>query len=383
MRRFSLSLLGSVVIFSILIGCSPKIVPTPTPAPTLAASAPAAIPAVAPSPQDTAWAKVVQDAKKEGTVNILNTIFLGDVGVAVTKAFKYSTGIQVEFIVGRGGTNYERIKTEKRTGQMVTDVIQASSTYHAMMNTEGLLAGVADLPVFRDKNAWLLDPLEKEPNGKIIPFHRTWMTPYVNTKLVKQQDWPTSLQDLLKPQWKGKMVLSDPRTGSGTYKYYVPLIRAGGINWEYIKALGKQDLLLQPNNAGAIAQVAQGAVSLTPINNSATLGPMVLEGAPIKALSMNEGDIFDFSSLSPISGNPHPNATRVFINWFMGEEGQRVFVNIAKAESLRKNIPNLVPEDIRPPNPNVRKIGILAEDEEEAEKLFRNGYMADLLGLKR
>lgn len=386
MSRKELCFALVVGLLVVATACASSVPPGGTPAsvapqPTIASPTPAVSNI---SPQDAAWENVVKAGKREGSVIFLSTVsFGGDIGITLTKAFKERTGIQLEILAGRGGTNYERIKTERRTGQMVTDLVSASGIYLKIMKTEGMLAGAADVPVFRDKNVWLVNPLEWDPKGQIIPYERVWTSPYINTKLVKQQDWPTSLKDLLKPQWKGKMLLSDPRTGSGTYRYYVPLVKRGIIDWEYVKALGKQDLIWQPNNSAAVQQVVQGAGLLTPINTSGPTIAMVLEGAPVKALSMEEGDLFNANSFSPVANNPHPNASKVFINWFMGEEGQKIFANVAKPEPVRKDTPNLVPKDVVPPNPNVKKIGVTEEDEEEAEKLFSQGFMAQLMGLKR
>ena len=385
MRQNWLYLVVLIALLAALGGCTPQTAPATTPAPKASPTVPSTSTQTLPSvATDTAWDNIVKAAQKEGSVIFLSTVtFGGDIGITLTRAFKERTGIQLEILAGRGGTNYERIKTERRTGQMVTDLVSASGIYLKIMKTEGMLAGVPDLPVFRDKNVWLVNPLEWDAKGQIKHYERVWTSPYINTKLVKQQDWPTSLKDLLKPQWKGKMILSDPRTGSGTYRYYVPLVRRGVIDWEYVKALGKQDLIWQPNNSAAVQQVVQGAGLLTPINTSGPTIDMVLAGAPVKALSMDEGDLFNANSIGPVANAPHPNATKVFINWFLSEEGQIVFANIAKPEPVRKDTPNLVPKDVVPPNPNVKKIGVNEEDEEEAEKLFSQGFMAELLGLKR
>ena len=216
-----------------------------------------------------------------------------------------------------------------------------------------------------------------------MPYDIVWVTPYVNTKLVKETDWPTSLQDLLKPQWKGKIVLSDPRTGSGAYRYYIPFVRLGIIDWEYVKTLGKQEATLAQNNTAAMQVLAKGEALLTPYNTSGPNVSMVEAGSPVKAISMKEGDLFDLNSFSALYEGPHPNATKVFINWFFSKEGQLVYANAAKHNPVRKDTPNLTPKDVLPPNPNVKKIEINNKDTEEAEKLLKEAFIAQMMGLKR
>lgn len=358
------------------VGTSPAA--NPPPAPTAQAVAPA------PNPQDAAWEKIVQQGKKEGMLTFqASTTFAGDVGIAVTKAFKDKTGIRLEIVASRGGENYERIKTEKRAGQRVASLTQASGLYLLIMKNDGLLQPVTDLPSLRERDGWVAHPLDIHPDGHILSFYKTWISPYINTKQVKPDQVPQSLQDFLKPQWKGQMVISDPRTGSGTYWYYTTLARKKIIDWSYVKSLAQQDLQYERNASAAMDLMMRGVASANLIGFSTTSGVLVDAGAPIKAISLKEGDVFDISGFAMVEGAPHPNATRVFINWFLSREGLTVFANAAKQETLRKDTPNLLPKEVVPPDPNVPKIGITLQDLDEAEKLFREGFMPNLMGLKR
>ena len=386
MKRKMLPLLVLVTVMLGVVACtpetspglaSPQIASQPTPI-VLSPSSPAV------SAKESTWAKVVEAARKEGSVLFFAEIsFAGDKGTALIEPFRRSTGINLEIIVGRSAGMYERIKTEKRTGQIVTDVIDMPPTTLKSMTSEGLVAAVLDLPVFQDRGAWLVDPLEYDPQAQMIPYESVWVSPYVNTKLVKETEWPTSLQDFLKPQWKGKMVASDPRTGSGAYRYYVPLVRLGIIDWQYVKTLWGQDLMLAPNNSASIMQVASGAVSLAPFNSSGSSLPTVLAGAPVKAISMKEGDLFDVNTFGAVAGSPHPNAAKVFMNWFLSAEGQRVYTNVAKNFSPRKDILSGGPKDVIPPNPSVRKIPITNVDTAEASRLLIDSFIPKLVGLNR
>ena len=309
--------------------------------------------------------------------------FSGDIAIAVTKAFRERTGIQLEILSSLGSANIERIKTEKRYGQMVTDLVSASPIQLKLLKSEGLLAVETDMPVFQERDTWLVNPLNLDPKGQMLAYERVWTGPYVNTKLVKEAEWPTSLFDLLKPAWKGKMVMSDPRTGSGVYRYYIPFVRLGIIDWEYLKAFGRQEVMLVKNNRAAIVEVAKGAVLFTPMGTSGPNAAIVQEGAPVKALSMKEGDLFDVNAFSAVEGSPHPNAAKVFINWFFSKEGQTMYANVAQHGPLRKDTPNFVPKEVIPPNPSVRKIEITDEDSQQAENLLREGFIAKLMGLQR
>lgn len=376
----------AIVVFlgSACAATPPSNVPSsiPTPSPNLA---PVAQPTSAViSPQDAAWQKVVEQGKKEGILVFQSsTTFAGDVGIALTKAFNERHGIRLEIVASRGGESYERLKTEKRSGQRTASLVQASGLYLLAMKNDGLLAPVTDLPSLREKEAWSTHPNSTDPTGRILQFYKTWIGPYINTQQIKFGQEPQSISDFLKPEWKGKMVVSDPRTGSGTYWYYTTLVNRKAIDWNYVKALGQQDLIYERNASAAMDMLMRGQASINLIGFATTSGVLVDAGAPIKAISLKEADVFDISGFAMVEGAPNPNATKVFINWFLSKEGMTVFAKAAKQETLRKDAPNLMPKDVIPPSATSPKIAITMEDLAQAEELFRKGFMPDLLGLKR
>ena len=59
-----------------------------------------------------------------------------------------------------------------------------------------------------------------------------------------------------------------------------------------------------------------------------TFLPFIKAGLPIKSLpDMKEGTYTSCgsSALSVVKNSPHPNATKVFINWLLGKEGQEIY----------------------------------------------------------
>lgn len=114
----------------------------------------------------------------------------------------------------------ERLKTEKRTGERMGDVVLNTTVYPLMMKKEGLLASTGgELPALREKGLWWVDPVAIDPKDKaVLVSTLVVFTPYINTKLVKPDEVPESWRDLLGPQWKGKMSFTDPNLTAGVYE---------------------------------------------------------------------------------------------------------------------------------------------------------------------
>lgn len=77
---------------------------------------------------------------------------------------------------------------------------------------------------------------------------------------------------------------------------------------------------------------------------------------------------------------PHPNAARVFVNWLLSAEGQRVYAQAKVGFSMRKDVPDFsVPAlKIQPKKINPMSLEVLLA----ASKLQNERVVAKLLGIE-
>ena len=380
-RAISIAAALGLILLTILAACAPGSAPTPAPAPTTPAQV--TVPASnvpLPASQDPAWDKIVEAAKKEGKLTIYSYSFVGDIGIAMSRAFKDRYGISVDIVTGRGAEFLERVKTEKRIGGLVADMTEGSALHLKNMKNEGLTINVTgDLPVFREKDIWVADILGIDPKDKnVIAFNFTIYTPFVNSNLVKPGDEPKVWKDFLDPKWKGKIIATDPLTSGGLYQLFVPLMREKVIDDEFLKALKQQDLRFSsalPDEGGILAR-GERHISLRGVDS--VYARFAAEGAPIRAIAINDGTVLSVLTTAAYAGAPHPNAAKVFINWFLSPEGQTVFGKNATVASVRKDVPNFlpIPARITP----VRPILLTNEDNDQATQFFRDRYLEKLWG---
>lgn len=381
-RRFSGALAGLMLLALPVLACAPKTAPAPAPSPQSSAIQPGPAPvASAPiSPEDAGWAKIVEAAKKEGRVTIYSFNFTGELGLMLQRAFKQRYGIQLDIITGRGAEFLERLKTEKRVGQLAADTTEGSAIHVKNMKLEGLTAGVAsDLPTLKEKGIWVVEPFSLDPQDKhlIVHFISTY-APHVNTRLVKPGEEPKVWRDLLDPKWKGKMTITDHNIGGGPYLLFPPLIREKILDENFIKSLYRQDLRLATSVVDETGQLARGEQYIMVRGSDSTSARFVDEGAPIRAAEMQDGTTISPGAAAAIAGAPHPNAAKVFLNWIMGQEGQRVHGDGKKMGSVRTDVQDFRPEPLRfvPKRPVV----ITVEDNDEGTRLFREKWINKLIG---
>ncbi|MFC1968078.1 ABC transporter substrate-binding protein [Chloroflexota bacterium] len=379
MKNMWYSLLVLGLAFSVVLsGCKASEKPAPAPAPTPApAPAPKPVPPPAPpsAPTPSEWDKVLEAARKEGTVTIYNVLGY-DLGEAITEGMK-QYGIKVETVGGRGGELQQKIETEQRAGISAADTFITGFTNNLILIEKGhTMAPPAPLSVLEERGVWKLHPSKYEPK-KHAYVMGTSLTPsiIINTDLVKEGEI-TSWNDLLDPKWKGKMVMTDGRTGTGP--------GAAGIGaWmmlgeDFWKKMAQQDIPLFPKYGTPVDMVAHGekALAIFPAYSRTTAA--IKAGAPVQIGHLKEGTSYYVRAIGLVKDAPHPNASAVCMNWMLTKEGQAAICSVTESYTVRNDvtedwftIPDLVPGTftfMEPPN-NLDITGS-AKGAAFAEKIF-------------
>ena len=193
----------------------------------------------------------------------------------------------------------------------------------------------------------------KDPNGHWVGLYVGVLTFAVNTQIVKNV--PRSWADLLKPEYKNSIVISDPRTsGTGVatflsatfamggdeknlepgFKYFAQLYKAGNM-----KAVGRN-----------LANVQKGEAPITiGYDLQAAVWRDRLKGqVPLEVVVPSEGVFFMPGALMINQWAPHPNLARLFADFVLSDEGQRLFAK-GYAHPIRVVAGNLtLPADLNP-----------------------------------
>lgn len=369
----------SLALFFVALACAPQSAPLPKPTAQPQNTLPLAPATAAPvSPGDQALVKLVEAAKKEGSVNLYSYNFIGDTALAMQRAFKARYGINVDVITGRGAEFTERIRTEARTGNRVGDFFEGSAAHVINLKNLGLTVSLKDLPVLQEnKDIWRLDPSFVDLDYHVLAAYPIFMQPFINTRLIKPEDEPKSWFDLLQPKWKGKIVFNDPVVSSTPHLVFQPLVKAGVLTEDYIAKLGAQDLIFVTGAPEAMERLARGEAPIFLWTQAGVASNMVREGAPIKIIDFKEGIVGQAVTEAVVKDSPHPNAAKLFANWWLTQEGQTVFAKARGTSTIRKDAPADLPPalDVTP----VKSIWVTAEDIDIQGKMFRDKIWVSLL----
>lgn len=282
------------------------------------------------APWQAQWDKTVAAAKKEGRLNFYVGRYGSDKLLAeFTKEFPEIKIIQTN---GAGNSLGTRIVSEARAGTMLADLYSGG----AVTNFEILYKGkVLDsiktaliLPEVLDESKWYGGKhCYNDPEQQYVFIYianPTSASVYYNTNLVNPKEFK-SYWDLVQPRWKGKFVSQEP-TGTGIgpslqFFYYNP-----ELGLEFLRKLFiDQQPVFARDRRQMTDWLAQGKFALC-------LGCRDSERAHKQGLPVEEMDMVDWKegghissgggSLSLTKNGPHPNAAKVFINWFLSRRGQ-------------------------------------------------------------
>ena len=306
------------------------------------------------------WEKTVAAAKKEGQVNIYMWGPTNEEAVLNAAGFpKAFPEIKIFGVPGMSGQVERRILAERRAGRFLADLVitGANSNYNTLYRAKVLdpVKTALILPEVVDESKWWGGKHRYvDPEGRYIFVALGTANSggfSYNTNLVKNPKEFSSYWDFLRPKWKGKITMQDVRGNPGraraslTFFYHHPEVGPDFIR----RLVAEMDVALFKDERLGTDWLATGRF---PICFACDARPAKQQGLPVDDFGpMKEGQ-----GLSPQGGTltlvnkaPHPNAARVFINWFLSREGQTIYqsAGVAKpGESSSNSLREDVPKDV-------------------------------------
>jgi iron(III) transport system substrate-binding protein len=166
-------------------------------------------------------AKLIDAAKKEGGKVVVYGSIESETIDLIKKAFQKKTGIEVDYWRGSATKVMDRALSEYRAGKPLFDVVLTIDNAMQIMRQEGIFAKY-DSPT---ANGFPKDAVD--PN--LGPRYRNTPIGVVYHKgLMKPADAPKSLEDLVKPQYRGKLIMPDPTQHTTTIQWLVSLEKIMG-----------------------------------------------------------------------------------------------------------------------------------------------------------
>lgn len=254
---------------------------------------------------------LVEGARKEGVVSIYTSLNTQD-SSPITNAFKKKYGLDVSLWRAGSEKVLQRAVTEARAGRFTCDILETNGPEMEALHREQVLAPFSS-PYFSDL------PEEAFPAHRGYVADRfNFFTLAYNTNLIKADEVPTKLEDLLQPRFAGKVA-----------------IEASDVDWfaAVCKKMGEEQGLaffrkfaatrpqLRTGHTLLAQLLASGEVAITPTAYNHSVESMRIKGAPVQ-----------WKAITPTFGRPnsigiarhvvHPHAALLFVDYVLSPEGQ-------------------------------------------------------------
>jgi len=283
------------------------------------------------------WDTTVAAAKKEGTVRIY-TVWTPEVTRPMREAFFNKFGIELEFAsLNMGAALLPKLQAEKAAGLYVADAFGiGTNTLVSEEKAAGLLGPIEPLlilPDVTDVKMWRNGQFPYMDKAKLVVGFTAGIERYMlyNTTMVKEGEI-TSYKDLLKPQYKGQIVMTDPANAGPANSIFSYLAddRVWGLDAasQWLRdLLTKQEMVVQANERLATEWTARGKYPLCLAAHPASTVEFIRAGAPIALAVPIEGQPMTAAGggLGVPTKSERPNAQAVFVNWLLTNEGQTIF----------------------------------------------------------
>ena len=265
---------------------------------------------------------LVDCAKKEGSLTWYTSL-AGDVIDEMIADFTETyPGIAVDTYRGEQTDIVARVYQETQADRLQGDMVEVTSDAFRQLAEMEVIAPFSSPVTADSSDRFTL----KNDDGEVLGIgdRASYVSFAYNTDEIPEADVPKTLDDLLSPNLKGKLALTDSTTG---VRFMGNILEAKGeeAGTEFIEKLGEQDVRIEAVSGSALAGlISTGEAMASPgiFRNHAE--QYVADGAPVKWVPL-EPVTANVGYVGVFAGAEHPCAAMLLLDMLLGESGGKIY----------------------------------------------------------
>jgi len=295
------------------------------------------------------WASLVAAANKEGLVSAAGSRSPDARRVMIERWKKDFPGIEIQYTTGSSTQWMPKMLAEREAGKFLWDIFATGPSGGLSLSHAKALQPMLPLlvrPDVSDPKVWeggFDDFFIDEANRVAGPFQQPATIWYDSSKVPEAKVEKLGLKVLLDPEYKGKIAWQDPRVGGPGENYSYLIYHVLGEDGLRRILVDQQSTFFNAASE-ATTSVVRGRHWFVIGVQASTLEDFKKQGlgAAIKPFGTGPGVAFTGTGgmvLAAIERPAHPNATKLFVNWFLTKDIQELFSETDRLNSMRKDVP--------------------------------------------
>ncbi len=252
------------------------------------------------------------------------TVYMGvleEEAIIKAQEFEKETGIRVDFVRMSGGEILSRIRAEKENPKASVWYGGPADSFIAAAN-EGLLEK------YVSKTSPKISEQFKDPEGYWTGIYQGYLGFVCDGRYFDENniDLPKSWDDLLKPEFKGNIIVANPGSSGTAYTFLSTMVQLTGEEkaLSYMGKLHKQIKQYTKSGSAPAKSAALGecAIGITFLQNGLR---HIKEGFEnVKISAPEEGTGYEIGAVGIIKGAPEFEAAKIFVDWSLTKETQEI-----------------------------------------------------------
>jgi ABC-type Fe3+ transport system substrate-binding protein len=262
-----------------------------------------------------AAAQDITKAKQEGRIVFYTSWGPGDAEYVVKAFEKKYAPLRVETVRASSERTLTRLFNEHRANTFLGDVVAVSGLQSGILKAKGALERYQSPEAVNFPADW------RDPDGYGTGLHQTIYVIGYNSRLIAPDTAPKSYDDLLQPRWKGQL-------GWDPEEYYLfgALLKARGKErgLDYWRRLATQQINFRKGYTLISELVSAGEFPVAVSLYQHRVDEYDEKGAPLQWIASNPLVGGDPNKISLLKNAPRPNAAKLFIDFMLSTEGQKL-----------------------------------------------------------
>lgn len=246
--------------------------------------------------------------------------------------------VKMDYYTAGTGSVMTKIATEQQSGNISADVIWVGDpTNYIGFKEQGILYA------YDSPNAAAIPDKFKDPDDMYISGRLIMLGFVYNTNMLTYEQAPKTWNDLLKPEFKDYVGMTDPTSSGTTFNTVAGLVQHPDFGWDYFRKLKDHGVKLENGSSGVVNNVGAGEYMVS-IGVDYIARSVKAQGSPIDFIYPEDWVPVIESPLAIMKDSKNLDAAKLLYDFIISEEGQSILLE----EYTYPINPNMALEDAIP-----------------------------------